>query len=38
MGVLETMNWMTLFGLTTAFLVSMLQNIWPEQLREGPQR
>jgi len=33
MGALEALNGMMLFGLTTAFLVSVLQSNWPVQLR-----
>jgi hypothetical protein len=33
MGALEALNGVMLFGLTTAFLVSMLQSNWPAQLR-----
>jgi hypothetical protein len=29
MGVLEALNGMILFGLTTAFLLTMIQKIWP---------
>jgi hypothetical protein len=38
MGALEALNGMMLFGMTTAFLVSMLQSHWPEQLSKGPRR
>ena len=34
MGALEALNGMMLFGLTTAFLVSVLQSNWPVQLRK----
>jgi hypothetical protein len=37
MGALEALNGVMLFGLTTAFLVSMLQNNWPAQLRTQPR-
>jgi hypothetical protein len=33
MGALEALNGMMLFGLTTAFLASVLQSSWPAQLR-----
>jgi hypothetical protein len=33
MGALEALNGMMLFGLTTAFLASVLQSNWPAQLR-----
>jgi hypothetical protein len=29
MGALEALNGMMLFGLTTAFLFSMIQMVWP---------
>ena len=29
MGALEALNGMMLFGLTTAFLFAMIQQIWP---------
>jgi hypothetical protein len=35
MGALEALNGMLLFGLTTAFLFAMIQEIWPLSLREG---
>ena len=35
MGALEALNGMLLFGLTTAFLFAMIQEIWPLALREG---
>ena len=35
MGALEALNGMLLFGLTTAFLFAMIQEIWPLTLREG---
>jgi hypothetical protein len=31
MGSLEALNGMILFGLTTAFLYSMIREIWPTQ-------
>jgi hypothetical protein len=34
MGALEALNGMLLFGLTTAFLFSMIQTIWPLRGRE----
>ena len=37
MGALEALNGMMLFGLTTAFLVSVLQSNWPAQLRTHPR-
>ena len=33
MGALEALNGMLLFGLTTAFLFAMIQEIWPLSLR-----
>jgi hypothetical protein len=33
MGALEALNGVMLFGLTTAFLVSVLQSNWPAQLK-----
>jgi hypothetical protein len=36
MGALEALNGVMLFGLTTAFLASMLQSNWPYQLRANP--
>jgi hypothetical protein len=36
MGALEALNGMMLFGLTTAFLASVLQSNWPAQLRTHP--
>jgi hypothetical protein len=38
MGALEALNGVMLFGLTTAFLVSVLQSNWPAQLRAQPRR
>ena len=35
MGALEALNGMLLFGLTTAFLFAMIQQVWPFSLREG---
>ena len=35
MGALEALNGMLLFGLTTAFLFAMIQEVWPLALREG---
>ena len=35
MGALEVLNGMLLFGLTTACLFAMIQEIWPLSLREG---
>jgi len=35
MGALEALNGMLLFGLTTAFLFAMIQEVWPRALREG---
>ena len=35
MGALEALNGMLLFGLTTAFLFAMIQEIWPSALRHG---
>ena len=35
MGALEALNGMLLFGLTTACLFAMIQEIWPLSLREG---
>jgi hypothetical protein len=37
MGALEALNGMILFGLTTAFLASVLQSNWPAQLRTQPR-
>jgi hypothetical protein len=37
MGALEALNGMLLFGLTTAFLFAMIQEVWPLSLREGPR-
>jgi hypothetical protein len=37
MGALEALNGMMLFGLTTAFLASVLQSNWPAQLRTHPR-
>jgi hypothetical protein len=38
MGALEALNGVMLFGLTTAFLVSILQSNWPAQLRTQHRR
>jgi hypothetical protein len=35
MGALEALNGMLLFGLTTAFLFAMIQEVWPRAFREG---
>jgi hypothetical protein len=35
MGALEALNGMLLFGLTTAFLFAMIQEVWPLALRAG---
>ena len=35
MGALEALNGMLLFGLTTAFLFAMIQQVWPLSLRDG---
>ena len=35
MGALEALNGMLLFGLTTAFLFAMIQEVWPRTVREG---
>src|ERR1700746_1574653 len=35
MGALEALNGMLLFGLTTAFLFAMIQEVWPHSRREG---
>jgi hypothetical protein len=34
MGALEALNGMLLFGLTTAFLFAMIQEVWPIRRRE----
>jgi hypothetical protein len=34
MGALEALNGMLLFGLTTAFLFAMIQEVWPIRSRE----
>jgi len=34
MGALEALNGMLLFGLTTAFLFAMIQEVWPRPRRE----
>jgi hypothetical protein len=38
MGALEALNGMMLFGLTTAFLASVLQSSWPTHLKNAPSR
>jgi MFS superfamily sulfate permease-like transporter len=38
MGALEALNGMLLFGLTTAFLFAMIQEVWPQALRRGRGR
>jgi hypothetical protein len=38
MGALEALNGVLLFGLTTAFLFAMIQEVWPRSLREGRRR
>jgi hypothetical protein len=38
MGALEALNGVLLFGLTTAFLFAMIQEVWPLSLREGRRR
>ena len=35
MGALEALNGVMQFGLTTAFLFAMIQEVWPLALREG---
>jgi len=35
MGALEALNGMLLFGLTTAFLFAMIQEVWPLAVRDG---
>jgi hypothetical protein len=35
MGASEALNGMLLFGLTTAFLFAMIQEVWPRALRKG---
>ena len=35
MDALEALNGVLLFGLTTAFLFAMIQEVWPRSLREG---
>jgi hypothetical protein len=34
MGALEALNGLLLFGLTTAFLYSTIQRVWPADIRE----
>lgn len=38
MGALEALNGMLLFGLTTAFLFAMIQEVWPLGNRERHRR
>jgi hypothetical protein len=38
MGALEALNGVLLFGLTTAFLFAMIQEVWPLSLREDHRR
>jgi hypothetical protein len=38
MGALEALNGMLLFGLTTAFLFAMIQEVWPLRGRERHRR
>ena len=38
MGALEALNGMLLFGLTTAVLFAMIQEVWPLSLRESRRR
>lgn len=38
LGALESLNGMLLFGLTTAFLFSMIQRVWPLGSRERRSR
>jgi len=38
MGALEALNGMLLFGLTTAFLFAMIQEVWPVGSRERHRR
>jgi hypothetical protein len=38
MGALEALNGMLLFGLTTAFLFAMIQEVWPLGSRERHRR
>ncbi len=35
MGALEALNGVILFGLTTSFLVSVLQGAWPARVRRS---
>ena len=35
LGALEALNGMLLFGLTTAFLFAMIQQVWPPGTRNG---
>jgi hypothetical protein len=38
MGALEALNGVILFGLTTAFLFSVLRGAWPSHARDGSER
>ena len=38
MGALEALNGVILFGLTTAFLFSVLQGAWPTHARDNRDR
>ena len=38
LGALEALNGMLLFGLTTAFLFAMIQEVWPLGSRERRRR
>jgi hypothetical protein len=38
MGALEALNGILLFGLTTAFLFAMIQEVWPLGSRGHRQR
>ncbi len=38
MGALEALNGMMLFGLTTAFLFSLLSNHWPARAARGNKK
>ena len=38
MGALEALNGVILFGLTTAFLFAVLQNVWPRRARDDRDR
>jgi len=37
MGALEAFNGWILFGLTTAFLFTVIQRAWPQTYAEGPR-